>query len=506
MKHWIKTSSFATAALALSLAAVAQQPPSQAVRLSYVEGQVRITDASSNVITDQAVANTPLFSGYILQTGDDGRAEVQFDDGTIGRIPPDTALTLTALNGTQNDLTLNNGMAYFDLRANERVLIAGGTTVTSAGGATLRIKLDEAPGEVAVFNGGVHVAGPGTNADLHGGESVKLSGQLNISESIEPDSWDAWNSDREQAISSESATATAATQGLPDSSNPAWGDLNQSGNWYNVPDQGYVWSPYDASDPNWDPYGNGYWMDTPNYGYTWVSGYSWGYLPYQCGLWNWYNGFGWGWAPGACTPWWRGGGGWGINIGIRPGGWRPPVRPNRPRFGGSFAGGRPFRPAPIVPIRRQGPAQNTLLPLRDRHTPVTIGNATVVPLRRSNQDRINRPVYNHQPSQYVPPRFNTSGGGTQPAFGGGRQNYTPAPSYNNNQQRPVFTPPQQSNPGSHARPAPGGPQQFNPGQQQRPQAPQQFRPSAPALRPSAPAPRPSAPAPRPSPPPAPHKN
>jgi hypothetical protein len=31
------------------------------------------------------------------------------------------------------------------------------------------------------------------------------------------------------------------------------------------------------------PYGNGYWMWTPRFGYIWVSGYSWGYMPYQCG-------------------------------------------------------------------------------------------------------------------------------------------------------------------------------------------------------------------------------
>jgi hypothetical protein len=305
---------------------------------------------------------------------------------------------------------------------------------------------------------------------------------------------------------------------MPDSSNPAWADLNQSGNWYNVPDQGNVWSPYDASDPSWDPYGNGYWMDTPSYGYTWVSGYSWGYMPYQCGMWNWYNSFGWGWAPGGCTPWWRGGGGgfgrgWFINVGNRPGGWRPPIRPNRPRggnFPGGYAGGRPFRPSPIVPIRRQGPAQNTLLPLRDRHTPVTIGNTTVMPLRPSNRPVTNRPVYNnHQPAQGGPSRFN-------PGFSSGPGYTQPGNNYNRptnqqpgQQQRPGYMPPQQNvpnnpgAPGSHARPAPGGPQQFNPGQQQRPQAPQSFHPSAPAPRPSAPAPRPSAPAPRPSAP-APH--
>jgi hypothetical protein len=39
-------------------------------------------------------------------------------------------------------------------------------------------------------------------------------------------------------------------------------------------------------------------MWTPGYGYIWVSGYEWGYTPFQCGTWNYYDAFGWGWAPG----------------------------------------------------------------------------------------------------------------------------------------------------------------------------------------------------------------
>ena len=501
------------AALVLPAAGMAQQQaPAQAVRLSYVEGQVRITqtagDGSSQVITDQAVANTPLFAGYVLQTGDDGRAEVQFDDGTVGRIPPDSGLALTALGGPQSVLTLSSGMAYFTLHGPEQIQAAG-AAITSNAQADLRVKLDEAPGEVAVFTGTAHVSGNGSVADLSGGQSVKLApqGGFSVAENIEPDSWDAWNTDREQALITAAAAATPATQGLPDSSNPAWGDLNQNGNWYNVPDQGYVWSPYDASDPNWDPYGNGYWMDTPSYGYTWVSGYSWGYLPFQCGLWNWYTGFGWGWAPGGCTPWWRGvgggfGNGWFINIGNRPNGWRPPVRPNRPRWGGFGGGnGRTFRPAPIVPIRRQGPsvADGGVLPLRDRRSPVTIGNATVVPLRPNNRPVTNRPVYNHQFGQGQT-RFNPGGVNNPPNFNppaveNGRQGYTQAPNYNRpggNQQQPGGW--GQPNGASHARPAPGGVQQYQPQQQPRQSAPAPRAQAPQAARPPAASrPAPSAP-------------
>lgn len=80
--------------------------------------------------------------------------------------------------------------------------------------------------------------------DLHGGESVAMSGsdpgRYSLAESIEPDSWDAWNSDRDQALAAESAAGTGATSGFAESSNPAWSDLDANGNWYEVPDGIYL--------------------------------------------------------------------------------------------------------------------------------------------------------------------------------------------------------------------------------------------------------------------------
>jgi len=299
-------------------------PPARAVRLSYVDGEVHLYQGSQQ-LTDQALANTPLFEGTRIDTGNDGRAEVQFEDGSTARLSPQSSLTLTVLQGLSAnaernaEIQLNSGLGYFELQgesdSNHTKVRFGDTVVTAGGFTVLRINLDKAPGEVAVFSGNAHLEG-GANPtlDLHGGESVALNAtdpnNYNLAETIEPDSWDTWNSDRDQDLSGAAAERTEASAGQPDNQNPAWSDLDANGNWYNVPDQGYVWSPNEASNPGWDPYGNGYWMDTPSYGYMWVSGYPWGYLPYQCGAWNFYSSFGWGWAPGTCSPWWGGGGGW----------------------------------------------------------------------------------------------------------------------------------------------------------------------------------------------------
>jgi FecR protein len=366
--------------------------PSRAVRLSNVEGEVHLSQGNTP-LADQAVANTPLFEGTTITTGNDGRAEIQFEDGSVARVSPQSSLTLGLLRGAGTgdrdaELQLNNGLGYFELQgdneSNHIQIRFGDTVLTTGGFAVIRINLDKAPGEVAVFSGNVHLEGGATPAlDLHGGESVALNandpGSYNLSESIEPDSWDSWNSDRDQALTTASAGRTAATNNEPDNNNPAWSDLDANGNWYNVPDQGYVWSPNEAATPGWDPYGNGYWMSTPSYGYTWISGYPWGYLPYQCGGWNYYNSFGWGWAPGTCTPWWGGGGVYVINIVVAPHGYHYPVRPHpynpRPMVAGRAT------PAPLVVVDRRTLAGNISPAPRDRSGAVMIAGNIVHPLK-----------------------------------------------------------------------------------------------------------------------------
>ena len=251
-------------------------------------------------------------------------------------------------------LVLNSGLAYFEFQgggqAGQMSVQFGDAQVTTSGFTVFRVGMDNPPGQVAVFSGNAHLESAGGNvaADLHGGESIALNGaspaNYQLAESIEPDSWDEWNSDRDQALTTEAASQTGATANLGEPQNPAWNDLDANGNWYDVPGQGYVWSPYEAANAAFDPYGYGNWMWTPGYGYLWVSGYPWGYMPFQCGAWNYFDGFGWGWAPGfgGCSPWWGSGFYGGPNFGRVPPGYRPIPRPILPR--------RPIngRPVPLA--------------------------------------------------------------------------------------------------------------------------------------------------------------
>jgi ferric-dicitrate binding protein FerR (iron transport regulator) len=437
--------------------------PARAVRLSSVDGEVHLYQGSEQV-ADQAVANTPLFEGARIETGNDGRAEIQFEDGSVARLSPQSSVTVSVLRGVSNgsdreaEMLLNGGLGYFEIQGDgdsNHMRVRFGDTVVTAGGFTvIRVNLDKAPGEVAVFSGNAHIEGGASpTLDLHGGESVVLNAtdpnSYNLAETIEPDSWDAWNSDRDQELTTAQAGRTPATDNQPDNRNPAWSDLDANGNWYNVPDQGYVWSPYDASNPGWDPYGNGYWMNSPNYGYMWISGEPWGFMPYQCGAWNYYSSFGWGWAPGGfCNPWWGGGGGWGINIGIAPPRYRYPVRP-RPRNPRPMGGHD--NPQPLIAVNRRVAPGNTMLAPRDKTGSVLIAGSVVRPLKPIQA----RPPYNHpgpvfgtrpvsgtQPSPGNNPRIGFQGGSTPRAID------VPARPGN------VYTPPPQTRPGATYTPQP----------------------------------------------------
>jgi ferric-dicitrate binding protein FerR (iron transport regulator) len=419
--------------------------PARAVRLSYVDGTVSLTQGGQ-VIASQAVVNTPLLEGMQLATAQDGRAEVQFEDGSVARIAPNSTLTLKVLRGqgvsSDAALELNRGLGYFELEGTDQIgqirVLFGNSAATASGFTVMRVKMDAPPGELAVFSGNAHLEGDdGLALDLHGGESVALDanspGNYNLADTIEPDSWDSWNSDRDQALNAESASQTGAQAELGggDNSNPAWNDLDAYGAWYNVPSQGYVWSPYDAANAGFDPYGVGNWMWMPGFGYTWVSGYPWGYLPFSCGAWNFYGGFGWGWAPGfgGCTPWWGLGFYPGAVIGIAPIGYRPPHRPIMPHPIGPGGGRR--LPMPMVAVNRRPVVLNAGLPARDRNAAVEIAGRTVTPLRSlPGREMPARAGYERGAGFASQGFVGTSGSGVEgagPGFAVTRPTYAPAP-------------------------------------------------------------------------------
>ena len=84
----------------------------QIVRISYVEGDVRIARGDDNekpggAVWEKAVANLPLETGFSLVTGE-GRAEIEFEDDSTLYLAENSVLTL-------NDLHTTSGAPYTEL-------------------------------------------------------------------------------------------------------------------------------------------------------------------------------------------------------------------------------------------------------------------------------------------------------------------------------------------------------------------------------------------------------
>src|SRR5438132_1331422 len=98
IKVWLRPAA-SVVGLALFLGPVAalsaQQtdPNVRAARLSDVEGDVQLTQGSQ-ILANPALVNTPLFEGVQITTRDDGRAEIQFDDGSVARVTPNSTLKI----------------------------------------------------------------------------------------------------------------------------------------------------------------------------------------------------------------------------------------------------------------------------------------------------------------------------------------------------------------------------------------------------------------------------
>ena len=348
--------------------AEAPQPPAQAsnvraVRLSYVEGKVQVFNGADTAF-NEALLNMPAVEGLRFVTGDDGRVEIQFEDGSVARITPNSSVTLTELHRNSDGSTVTtidaaSGLTYYELngRAGQYNVRFGPNTVTPVDSAVFRINLDGNPVDLAVTHGVVHIGdGQNLSLDVHTNHSVHFDsedpGEYQQLQSVAADTWDQWNSDRDQALATleENATTARASTGNPDDA--AWNDLDYYGDWYNVPGYGTGWSPAGVGE-SWDPFGVGAWGYYTGVGYTWISAYPWGWWPYHCGAWNWFGGYGWMWFPGGCG-FGATGVGWYPYAAVWhcPPNYKTPLRPKIPPAHDLPPHGRLPHPDPLVAVNR----------------------------------------------------------------------------------------------------------------------------------------------------------
>lgn len=379
----------------LSRDAWAADAPARAARLSYLQGSVTV-EQIDNAGSDPAQLNMPLAQGVRVTTGGDGQAEIEFEDGSIVRLTPNSSLGLTSLTADeegnfQTSLTFAYGLAYAELRAAKQFayrLDAGGEVISPVENATVRIAMDKPPAAISVLDGTVQVERNGSadgesyRTNVHSGETLTGDasdpGRYRVTEEIAANSWDKWNDDRDKAAAEEAANQTAVRDDYAGEAGYGWSDLDANGSWYNVPGEGQVWQPNVALDAGFDPYGYGSWVWYPGRGYVWASGYGWGWTPYRCGNWSYWDGFGWGWLPGN-------GCGFGAGFGLGYGGGGYIINIVRPPRGYRFQPIPVHSPGHIHPIHVGRPIANPIQTRPDRG-PRTIAGHRLDPVRPVRTD------------------------------------------------------------------------------------------------------------------------
>jgi hypothetical protein len=280
------------------------------VRLSEVQGDVQM-DRDTGGGFEKAFLNLPVIEGAKLTTGGDGRAEVEFEDGSVLRIVPNSELDFTRLALGDDGQKLSTvelvlGTAYANVapkKGDRFTLNFGQESVSLTESAHFRASLTKGDATVAVFQGDVQVTGPSGQVEIGKKHSATFdlanNGSYTLAKNYDEDPYDKWDqkqNDYRTRYSSYNHTGVSSPYVY------GMSDLNYYGSYFDVPGYGMVWQPY-FTGMGWDPFMDGGWAWYPGAGYMWVSAYPWGWMPYRYGNWLFVPGYGWVWQPGYWTTW-----------------------------------------------------------------------------------------------------------------------------------------------------------------------------------------------------------
>ena len=339
------------------------------VRLSLVEGDVQV-DRNIGQGVERAILNMPITSGVRLETFQDGRAEVEFENGSTMRMAGPASVTFRELsmndNGDKHTLIqVDSGTVYFDVhhKGDDNFQVAvQGQTVTLEKTAQIRVEADEQQAKVAVYKGEAKVSGYGEHATVKKNETLALDsedpGRYYLAKGIDENSYDEWDRSREnyrdQYADASGYQYANSAYGAPYSYGMA--DMLSYGSYFNAPGYGWLWRP-SAFDIGWDPFSNGAWSYYPGYGYVYVSTYPWGWTPYRYGSWMYVPAYGWCWSPARSYRTWNV-----IPVVVHP-------------------------PRGFLPLHRPRPTPGPILFVDSHHRPVPRPPQPPIIIKRTPRDR-----------------------------------------------------------------------------------------------------------------------
>jgi hypothetical protein len=319
--------------------AAADTSHARIIRLSLVQGDVRFAAethgdplADSNATWEAAGLNLPIRQGYVLAT-DKGRAEVEFENGTVAFLKENTVLEFYDLSlrdeSRTTRLVLRQGSAsfYVNPSGSDYFSVTGGDfTVEADSRSSFRVDNYDDGSTVENFKGHVSVLHHKNSTRLDKGQSLSMKAgddsSLNVAGLAEQDDFDRWVSGHIDTISTATSAALQYT-GSPYYV-PGFADLYTYGAFNSCGSYGYGWRPFGVG-LGWSPFTNGQWFMDPSFGWSWISYQPWGWAPFHYGGWLFDSSCGgWFYSPPVLYGY--------PGYPVGPGGRRPPVHPPHPIY------------------------------------------------------------------------------------------------------------------------------------------------------------------------------
>ncbi|MGC1615737.1 MAG: FecR family protein [Candidatus Acidiferrum sp.] len=278
--------------------ALADSSHARIIRLSLVQGDVRFTrEAKGDPLADQkavwekAEQNLPVRQGYVLAT-DNGRAEVEFENGAMAFLSEKTVLEFYDLSlddgARTTRLVLRQGSASFYVNPinGEYFSVTGGDfTVVASSKGSFRVNNFDDGSNVAVLSGRASVLHKKDTTALSKGQSLSMkAGEDTISTAglAAADDFDRWVSGRIDTVSA-ATNASLQYTNTPYYA-PGFADLYTYGAWNSCGGYGFGWRPFGVG-LGWSPFSSGQWLWDPGFGWTFASFQPWGWAPYHYGGW-----------------------------------------------------------------------------------------------------------------------------------------------------------------------------------------------------------------------------
>jgi hypothetical protein len=244
----------------------------QIVRLSYVEGDVRLArgPAGEKATGDEwtkAEGDVPIYSGFTLVTGAGGRAEVEFEDASHVYLGENSVLSFGDLNANsvlrRTVLNLVSGVMTIDAESSQPGGVSvirvntptNGFWLNSPWKAFLRVNSYLDAMELTPLLDHTKVNTPTGLTDSHAGQKMVFNaGQktpVMAAGTNEFATWDAWVKAR--SVAHNAAMNAAMNDAGLNSPVPGLTEIAAQGSFFDCAPYGKCWAPKDG----WDPGGAG---------------------------------------------------------------------------------------------------------------------------------------------------------------------------------------------------------------------------------------------------------